>query len=252
MKNQKVDFIICIVALCVFPSLLYAQTSYEDKLKQKLDDPLKVIEENKRLVGGKDDWFFYRGKWEAVGETIKYIGTDPSIKYGAALHKTQRLWNGYIETSITFTEAFLRNKDNSLYIMLSYNPVTGDRYSIGFGGQRSDEKLAYSFWDTEIDEDGDYDEDDLAYSGMWEDLLADFEYKIRIVVRERQADFIVNGVKVFTSKLPRNMYSDFVGIVVHGTSLVEFKYFHIKAEDPFEIIQKLKRTFGFFHTTCGK
>lgn len=237
MRNQKVVFIVCVFALLVCPFLLYAQTSYEDTLKKKMENPLKIIEKNRQLVGEKNNWWFYRGNWDVTGETIKYLGSEPSVGYGAALHKTQRLWNGYIETSITFTEKFIRDKQG-FYIMLSYNPVSGNRYYVGFGGTKGDTRIAYSLWDIEIEEDGDVNENQLAYSGAWEDLLVDFEYKLRIVIRGRQLDFIINGVKVFTSKLPHNMYSDFVGIKVYGTNPIEFKYFRIKEEDPFDLIQQ--------------
>ena len=244
MKNQKVGFIVCLLVLCVIPSLLYAQTSYEETLKQKLDDPLKVIEENKRLIGGKDDWVFYQGKWEVIGETIKYLGTDTSTnteeqRYsGIALYKTQRLWNGYIEASITFSEEYLRNEKNAVFFMFSYNPITGDRYEIGFGGNYNNKKLAYDFFDNKFGENGNLEQEEIQYAGQWGDLLADFEYRIRIVIHERQADFIVNGVKVFGSKLPRNMYSDFIGISIRGTTPIDFKYVRIKAEDPFDLIRK--------------
>lgn len=237
MNSKRITLSICFIIMFLCPNLIYAQNSYEEELKQKLNQEIPL---GKSMYSGRgiDDWLICKGKWEATGETVKYIGvSDPSKEYGAIVHKSERLWNGFLETSLIFPELFLKNDKSNICFMVSYNPVTDDRYQFCFGGFRDDKKLAYTLSDIEW-KGGRNVGDRIAYSGSWSDLVPNFEYRLRIDIHDGQGDFIINGIKVFSEELPRNMYSDFIGILVHGTIPIELKSFHVSASDPIELIKK--------------
>lgn len=190
-----------------------------EKMPKEIVDKLNTLKDKYF----KDKNEFLEEVKKAIGEDLMYqyqslileSAVDP---YGILLNKG-RIWNGSVETVISFPEKF-REEYCGARILFSYNPVTKNYYSAGFGGEYTcnNERCAYVLSEFIQNSEDKYNRQPpyiwkpITQFGYQRDLFPKSDYKTTILLNTNTVRLLVNNVKVIENDLPHPLYSDHVGL----------------------------------------
>lgn len=199
-----------------------SETSYYENNTQKRTDNYeqKLRETLNKSVKG---WTIVKGKWEIRGQAIKYVGAeDEANPYGMLINENQRIWQGFIETTVNL------KGEAGAHVIFSYHPVQKFYFTAGIG--RISNQVGSAFILTEL-QNGAYNTLS-SFGKREENLVENSEYKVKTLIEDNRVSLIVNGIKVISQQLPHMTYSDRVGLFVYGTEPVEFKNFKVNSTEP--------------------